>query len=94
MNKRFDFNNHILVNMKLINPSTILQEKPISIMPLAKHFPNLVAEDKLQELDNEWRLLRNTDDIISEGTTASQSRPLSALQFWTKSVKYAGVTTL
>lgn len=61
INQRFDFNDPILINMNLISAKNVLEKKADSIMSLAKHFPNLVSEDELQLVDNEWRLLRNTD---------------------------------
>lgn len=38
-----------------------MDKKGDSIIPLAKHFPNLIAENELQLIDNEWRLLRNIE---------------------------------
>lgn len=81
INKRFNFRDEILVNMNLINPSIILDAKFSSIVPLAKYFPNLIQEDKLQELDNEWRLLRNTDTMRDYITSHSD---LNIQEFWGK----------
>ncbi|XP_050515456.1 uncharacterized protein LOC126890507 [Diabrotica virgifera virgifera] len=63
ISQRFDFNDPVLINLNLISVNNILllQKKNRSIIPLVRHFPNLVAENQLQVLDNEWRLLRNTD---------------------------------
>lgn len=61
INQRFDFNDQILLNMSLLNPKNVLDKKGDSIIPLQMHFPNLVSENKLQALDNEWRLLKNTN---------------------------------
>ncbi|KAJ8939882.1 hypothetical protein NQ318_023222 [Aromia moschata] len=80
--KRFDFNNEVLINMKLIDPAKIINEKPPSIIPLAKHFPNLVNENKIQPLDNEWRLLRNSE-ILKDFSGLN----INAEEFWAKSSK-------
>lgn len=75
---RFDFNNEVLINMKLIDPATIINEKPPSVLPLAKHFPNLINEIQIQPLDNEWRLLRSSE-ILKEF-----SGDINAEEFWAK----------
>lgn len=61
INLRFDFNNEILQNMRIINPLDVIEKKFSTIIPLAKNFPNLVNENDLQILDTEYRLLRNTE---------------------------------
>ncbi|CAH2009382.1 unnamed protein product [Acanthoscelides obtectus] len=76
--KRFDFNNEVLINMKLIDPATIINEKPPSVIPLAKHFPNLVNENQIQPIDNEWRLLRS-NEILKDFPSN-----INAEEFWAK----------
>lgn len=43
-----------------------------SIAPLAVSFPLIVRENEVNELDREWRLLRNMDLSEHAGLTASQ----------------------
>lgn len=61
INKRFDFEDEIIKKLASIDPIQVCAGTTSSIIPLAQHFPNLVAESELQNLDNEWRLLRNTE---------------------------------
>ncbi|KAB0790114.1 hypothetical protein PPYR_15565, partial [Photinus pyralis] len=57
---RFDFNDRVLSQLSILSPKNVLSKKNSSIAPLAAHFPNLISENDLQKLDNEWRLLGNT----------------------------------
>lgn len=55
--KRFDFNNPVLKNLQLLEPTSILSGKFISLMPLAKEFPNI--ESNIHQLNFEYRQLMN-----------------------------------
>lgn len=50
----------MLKNMTLIVPNTIFKGEDESLIPLAMHFPNLIAENDMQKID-EWRMLRSSD---------------------------------
>ncbi|CAH1106950.1 unnamed protein product [Psylliodes chrysocephalus] len=60
INKRFDFGDNILKKLEIIDPHQVLSGNNLTIIHLARHFPNLIKESERQVLDNEWRLLRNT----------------------------------
>lgn len=74
--KRFDFGSLVLKSMSLIDPKTMRTLEYESIVPLAMHFPNLVPENEIQRLDNEWRQLRN-DELL-----ASYEEKDSIVAFW------------
>lgn len=59
--KRFDFASDVLKAMHLLDPKIIFKGDEESLMPLVSHFPNLVSNDDLQSIDNEWRLLKNSN---------------------------------
>ncbi|KAJ8980514.1 hypothetical protein NQ317_007934 [Molorchus minor] len=58
---RFPLKNNPLQDLSFLNPQSVRAKTISSIANIAKKWPNLVAENKLQILDNEWRLLRNYD---------------------------------
>lgn len=61
---RFNFKETILKDVEILAPQNILESS--SIISLVKHFPNLVKEDQLQEIDNEWRALKHIDLNFSQ----------------------------
>lgn len=56
-----DSSMQILKKIKIISPSEVLSKKHNSIAPLAVEFPNLIKQNELNDIDVEWRLLRNVD---------------------------------
>lgn len=74
--KRFNINDPVLTSLKTLDPQSILMKTVPSIAPLAAHFPNLVPENDLNEIDREWRLLRNTElNVVPD---------ISVYKFWQK----------
>lgn len=65
--KRFPFDDNVLQRLEALDPSVVRNKSISSVVELAMRFPNIIGEDELQELDREWRLLRNTD--INTATT-------------------------
>ena len=59
--KRIKLSDPVLQDLEAMNPQAILKKTVKSIVPLACHFPNIVNVEDLNAIDNEWRLLRNTD---------------------------------
>ncbi|KAK4882356.1 hypothetical protein RN001_005675 [Aquatica leii] len=80
---RFRFSDPVQITLKLLNmisPEEVKSKKHISLAPLPAKFPSLVAGEKLNELDREWRLLRNlnfTNDFDD----------LDIREFWVKCSK-------
>ena len=52
---RFPLDDTLLPMLKILDPSYSNETLP-SLAPLATRFPNLVAPDQFQEIDDEWRL--------------------------------------
>ncbi|XP_072397957.1 zinc finger protein 862-like [Diabrotica undecimpunctata] len=86
--QRFDFDDPVLININLISVKNVLEKKSHSIVPLVRHFPNLVSENELQLVDNEWRLLRNTDIDSDENVDIEH--------FWTniENMRYGDGTSM
>lgn len=74
--ERFPLKRNIIKFFEFIDPSVVKQGSLASISHIAILFPNILKDDKLQQLDSEWRLLRNTDEI--------QSFPDEIIMFWNK----------
>ena len=58
---RFDMNeDSLLAKLNVLDPQISKNPNfsPISIIPLAAHFPQLVPEENLNELDDQWRSYR------------------------------------
>ncbi|XP_063230874.1 uncharacterized protein LOC134535624 [Bacillus rossius redtenbacheri] len=72
--KRFDFGNVLLKEFEILDPKCVIQKKLRSIAHLACKFPNIVADDMIQSLDTEWRLLRNHEFTFDEN--------ISTEEFW------------
>ena len=68
ISKRFDMDeNSCIAKFCVLDPNTSRNAKlsPESIIPLAAHFPQLVPEHDLNELDDQWRSYRLVSDQIS-----------------------------
>lgn len=75
--KRFklnDENSNIIKKLSVLDPVQVLNGQTCSIVELVLHFPNLVKQEDLNAIDNEWRQLRNF--------TFSFEPPKSAEKFW------------
>ena len=62
--KRFNFNeNGVIAKLNVLDPK-IAQgpSPPDSLIPLAVYFPSVIAEDQLNNLDDQWRSFRNLRD--------------------------------
>jgi len=51
INNRFDFANDVLLKLEMINPENVKKGISASIIPLAIHFPNLLAKEDYQKLE-------------------------------------------
>ncbi|KAI4469528.1 hat family dimerization domaincontaining protein-related [Holotrichia oblita] len=77
--KRFDVSSisgKILKELEVISTEHVVSRNYNSIAPLAIHSPNIVPPNKLNDLDREWRQLRNikTEDF----------KDLDISEFWTE----------
>lgn len=59
--QRFNLKDPVLTNLKALDPQNVIMKTIPSIAPVVANFPNLVAETSINEIDSEWRLLRNTE---------------------------------
>lgn len=75
---RFPLKNNYLQHFNFMDPFIVKNGAICSIVNCLSAFPNLVNANKLQKIDSEWRLLRNTPEI--------QSFPEDMIDFW-KAVK-------
>ncbi|KAL3179057.1 hypothetical protein MRX96_038303 [Rhipicephalus microplus] len=69
---RFPLKSHQLKNLRVLDPKVVMGKTIPSIAPLVVSFPLIVRENEVNELDREWRLLRNMDLSEHAGLTASQ----------------------
>lgn len=60
---RYNFNNKIIENMEFLNPDIIKSRKIQSLVNVTLHFPNLIETKDIQDLDIEWRHLRNNSAL-------------------------------
>lgn len=60
---RFPLKGNIVKELECMSPSTVKAGNLASLATVAIHFPNMILENELQQLDTEWRTLRNVDDI-------------------------------
>ncbi|CAH1099099.1 unnamed protein product [Psylliodes chrysocephalus] len=77
--KRFDAKRtsmKILKDISIISPEQVISKKHNTIASLGMHFPNLVSANQLNELDREWRKLRNID--------INDLKNLNISEFWSK----------
>ncbi|KAJ8898415.1 hypothetical protein PR048_003775 [Dryococelus australis] len=56
---RFPFDDPIIRSLEILDPAKLLAFQ--SIVPLASLFPRVAKQDEIQQLDTEWRLLRNRE---------------------------------
>lgn len=59
--KRFNVSNPVFLNLKALDPQSVLKKTVPSVAPLVSLFSHLVPENEINEMDREWRLLRNTE---------------------------------
>ena len=59
--QRFNLSDSVFTNLKALDPQSVLMKTIPSVAPLAAQFPNLLSENDLNEIDGEWRLLKNTE---------------------------------
>ena len=52
--------NGLIANLNVLNPKVAqdLSQSPESIVPSAAHFPHVVPQNMLNELDDQWRAFR------------------------------------
>lgn len=67
---RFPLDNIQMKRLEAIDPQVVIEKRVPSIAPLAASFPTLLAEEALNKIDSEWRLLRNTDMNLSADVNA------------------------
>lgn len=60
---RFPLKNNPVKLFNFLDPVTVKSGSISSITDVANIFPNLIEDQHLQTLDNEWRFLRNTDSV-------------------------------
>jgi hypothetical protein len=65
-----------LKELAIISPEQVISKEHNSIAPLAIYFPNIVPQNKLNDLDREWRQLRNVD--------MNDFKNLNVSEFWIK----------
>ena len=75
--KRFPFDNEVFQNLKVLDPLTVKSKSVTSLAPLLTSFPSLVTDQTIQDIDTEWRLLRNSDMLRCDDD-------LPPTQFWVK----------
>lgn len=78
ISKRFPFDGTVFQNLKVLDPLSVKSKSVASLVPLMASFPSLVTDQTLQDIDTEWRLLRNSDMVSSEMCD------LNVTQFWVK----------
>lgn len=60
---RFPLKNNPIKGLDLIDPKNVKIGKTASIVPVSRLFPNIVHSNDFQEIDTEWRILRNCEQI-------------------------------
>ena len=73
---RFPFKSLVLKNISFISPKVVMKRDVVSIAPLASLVPGIIGPDKLNEVDREWRLLRNTELNVPDNADVEE--------FWQK----------
>lgn len=73
----------ILNDLSIIIPEAVISKKHNAIASLGMHFTNPVPTNRLNDLDRQWRLLRNID--------MNELMNLNISEIWTKisEMKYA-----
>lgn len=64
--KRINFKDPVLKNLSLLSPENCKSDEFNSIIPLAINFPNLIEEGMFENLDREWRLIKEIDHFSKE----------------------------
>lgn len=62
---RFPLSNNVIQKLSIISPEKVKQGDIPSIVDVALLFPHCVNKSELQNLDSEWRLLRNSQEMHS-----------------------------
>lgn len=60
---RFPLKNNPIKSLDIIDPKNVKIGKTASIVPMTRLFPNIVQSNDFQEIDTEWRILRNCEQI-------------------------------
>ena len=60
---RFPINDPIIKSLRLVNPECIQETKVADVIQIASKFPNILSENDLLKLDDEWRELQFTDTV-------------------------------
>lgn len=60
---RFPLKNNPIKGLDIIDPKNVKIGKTASIVPVSRLFPNIVHSNDFQEIDTEWRILRNCEQI-------------------------------
>lgn len=76
---RFPLKNSVFSKLEFIDPQVVISKKIKTISDVVTHFPNLVTEGEIQQIDNEWRMLRNL--IFNDFDLTSQD---DVVVFWKK----------
>lgn len=61
----FDFGSPITRSLEFLNPTIIKRRSIQSLSHIARSFPNVIQQEHLQTLDNEWRHLKMNDTILA-----------------------------
>lgn len=75
---RFPLRKSIMKDLIAISPEKALAAPVETIVPIFRHFPNLVSDAELQTIDTEWREFRNLNDEIEASFKSSDN----AEEFW------------
>ena len=70
--KRFPFNDVIFEQLEVLDPIVVKAKSVPSLAALMASFPNLVNETNVQNIDTEWRLLRNCELLSEEFETPTK----------------------
>lgn len=60
---RFPLNNNPLKGLDIIESTNVKNGKIASIIPVIRLFPNIIQNKDFQEIDTEWRVLRNCEQV-------------------------------
>lgn len=60
---RLPLKNNPIKGLDKIDPKNVKIGKTASIVPVSRLFPNIVHSNDFQEIDTEWRILRNCEQI-------------------------------
>lgn len=71
--QRIPLQDTVLQNLSFLNPDKV--ESLPSLAHIASSFPNIISLDEIQNLDTEWRMLKNSEFSSNE---------MDAFEFWKK----------